>query len=137
CMPARGNEKPDAGGSVEAVQGRFATPVPGVAGLDELNTFFLKCCEAERRRTVHSLSGPFVIDDRFAEDRAAAGPLPAHRFDPCVIRRAVAVDKYQTVAYDTNRYSVPRRFAFQAVPVNGDVDLVVVCAGGQVLAHRA
>ncbi len=39
-MPARGNEKPDAEGTVKAVQRRFATPVPRVADLDELNTFF-------------------------------------------------------------------------------------------------
>ena len=31
CMPARGNEKPDAEGTVKAVQKRFATPVPRVA----------------------------------------------------------------------------------------------------------
>ena len=31
CMPARGNEKPDAEGTVKAVQRRFATPVPRVA----------------------------------------------------------------------------------------------------------
>ena len=48
CMPARGNEKPDAEGTVKAVQRRFATPVPRVADLDELNTFFRKRCEAER-----------------------------------------------------------------------------------------
>jgi transposase len=134
CMPARGNEKPDAESTVKAVQRRFATPVPRVTGLDELNTFFRKCCVAERERTVQSLFGPFVIRDRFDEDRAAAGPLPTHRFDPCVIRQAVAVDKYQTVAYDTNRYSVPRPFAFQTVAVKGYVDRVVVVAGGQVVA---
>ena len=33
CMPARGNEKPDAEGTVKAVQKRFATPVPRVADL--------------------------------------------------------------------------------------------------------
>ena len=37
CMPARGNEKPDAESTVKAVQRRFATPVPRVADLDELN----------------------------------------------------------------------------------------------------
>src|SRR4051812_46106461 len=136
CMPARGNEKPDAESTVKAVQKRFATPVPGVAGLDELNMLFRKHCEAERRRTVHSLLGPFVIGDRFAEDRAAAGPLPAHRFDPCVIHQAVAVDKYQTVAYDTNRYSVPRPFAFQAVTVKGYVDRVVIVSRGQAVARH-
>jgi len=30
CMPARGNEKPDAEGAVKAVQRQFATPVPRV-----------------------------------------------------------------------------------------------------------
>jgi transposase len=136
CMPARGNEKPDAESTVKAVQRRFATPVPRVANLNELNTFFYKRCEAERQRTVQSLLGPFVIQDRFAEDRAAAGPLPAHRFDPCVIRQAVAVDKYQTVAYDTNRYSVPRPFAFQAVTVKGYVDQVVIVSRGQAVARH-
>ena len=80
---------------------------------------------------MQSLFGPFMIADRLAEDLAAAWPLPAHRFDPCVIRPAVAVDKYQTVAFDTNRYSVPRPFAFQTVTVKGYVDRVVIVAEGR------
>ena len=134
CMPARGNEKPDAEGTVKAVQKRFATPVPRVTDLDELNTFFRKRCEAERDRVVQSLSGPFTIKDRLAEDLAAAMPLPGHRFDPCVIKPAVAVDKYQSVAFDCNRYSVPRRYAFEMVTVKGYVDRVVIVAKGQVVA---
>ena len=137
CMPARGNEKPDAEGTVKAVQKRFATPVPRVADLDELNTFFRKCCEAERDRVVQSLSGPFTIKDRLAEDLAAAASLPKHRFDPCVIKPAVAVDKYQSVAFDCNRYSVPRRYAFEMVTVKGYVDRVVIVAKGQVVAGHA
>jgi transposase len=136
CMPARGNEKPDAEGAVKAVQRRFATPVPRVASLDELNMHLLKCCEAERERVVQSLLGPFTIRDRRAADLAAAAPLPAHRFDPCVIHPAVAVDKYQTVAFDTNRYSVPRPFAFQMVTVKGSVDRVVIVAQGQPVASH-
>jgi transposase len=134
CMPARGNEKPDAEGTVKAVQRRFATPVPRVANLDELNTFLCNRCEAERERVVHSLFGPFTIKDRLVEDLAAATPLPAHRFDPCVVRPAGVVDKYQTVAFDNNRYSVPRAFAFQMVTVKGYVDRVVIVAAGQVVA---
>jgi hypothetical protein len=136
CMPARGNEKPDAESTVKAVQRRFATPVPRITSLDELNTLFRKRCEAERERTVQSLFGPFVIKDRFVEQRAAAGPLPTHRFDPCVIHQAVAVDKYQTVAYDTNRYSVPRPLAFQTVTVKGYVDRVVIVSRGQTVARH-
>jgi hypothetical protein len=74
---------------------------------------------AERQRIVHSLSGPFLIQDRLAEDVAAATPMPTRRFDPCVLRPAVALDKYQTVVFDSNRYSVQRALAFQMVTVKG------------------
>jgi transposase len=134
CMPARGQEKPDAEGTVKAVQRRFATPVPRVANLDELNTFFRARCQAEHQRIVQSLFGPFTIADRLAEDLAAARLLPQHRFDSCVIRPAVLVDKYQTVAFDSNRYSVPRPFAFQMVTVKGYVDHVAIVAEGGVVA---
>ena len=98
---------------------------------------FPAACEAEQQRTVQSNFGPFEIGTRFAEEQAAAAPLPKHRFDPCVIRPAAAVDKYQTVAFDRNRYSVPRPFAFQMVTVKGYVDRVVIVAGGQVVATHA
>src|SRR5271157_5875072 len=123
CMPARGNEKPDAEGTVKAVQRRFATPVPRVADLDELNMYFRNRCEAEHERTVQSTFGPFQIGSRFAEEKVAAATLPKYRFDPCVIRPAVPVDKYQTVAFDC-----------QMVTVKGHVDQVVIVAGGQVIA---
>jgi transposase len=134
CMPARGNEKPDAESTVKAVQRRFATPVPRVANLQELNAFFRTRCEAERERVVQSLFGPFTIKDRLGEDLAAAAPLPEHRFDPCVFRPAVVVDKYQTVAFDCNRYSAPRPFAFQTVAIKGYVDRVVIVAEGREIA---
>ena len=134
CMPARGNEKPDAESTVKAVQRRFATPVPRMTDLDELNRHFRQRCQAERERTVQSLSGPFVIGTRFAEEQVAAAPLPDRRFDTCVIRPAASVDKYQTVAFDRNRYSVPRPFAFQLVTVKCYVDRIVIVAGGQVVA---
>ena len=134
CMPARGNEKPDAEGTVKAVQKRFATPVPRVNDLDELNTLFRKRCEAERDRVVQSLFGPFTIKDRLAEDLAAASLVPGYRFDPCVVKPGVGVDKYQSVAFDGNRYSVPRPFAFRMVTVKGYVAKVVVVADGQVVA---
>jgi hypothetical protein len=68
-----------------------------------LNMVFRNRCEAERDRVVHSLLGPFTIKDRLAGDLAAAALLPAHRFDPCVVRPGVVADKYRTVAFDNNR----------------------------------
>jgi transposase len=136
CLPAHGNEKPDAESMVKAVQRRFATPVPRVADLDELNRVFRRLCLAEQARTVESMSGPFRIGDRFAEELAVAGGLPKRSFDPCVEHPAVSVDKYQLVIFDRNRYSVPKPYAFQAVTVKGYVDRVVAVAGGRVIASH-
>jgi transposase len=135
CLPAQAHEKPDVESGVRAVQRRFATPVPHVADLTELNEHMRTRCLDERRRTVRSASGAFTIGDRFAEEVAAAARLPQRAFDPCIERQAVA-DKYQTVAFDTNRYSVPRPWAFRSVTVKGYVDRVVVTAGGQVVAEH-
>ena len=137
CLPARGNEKPDAESTVKAVQRRFATPVPRVTDVDELNTLFRQRCQAERERIVQALFGPFKIAARFAEEEAAAAPLPEPQFDACVIRSSAPVDKYQTVAFDCNRYSVPRPFVDQLVTVKGYVDRVVIVAAGQVIATHA
>jgi len=135
CLPARAHEKPDVESGVRAVRRRFATPVPRVAGLPELNEHMKARCLDELRRTVRSASGAFVIGDRFAEEVAAAARLPQWAFDPCVERPAVA-DKYQTVAFDANRYSVPRPWAFRPVTVKGYVDRVAVVAGGRVVAEH-
>src|SRR5262249_50082436 len=50
--------------------------------------------------------------------------------------QAAQVDKYQTVRFDNNRYSVPRGCAYQSVTVKGYVDRVEVTAGGQVVARH-
>ena len=69
------------------------------------------------------------MEIRFERDRLAALTPPVHPFDPCVILPG-AVDKYQTVAFDGNRYSVPRRWAFRDVTVKGYVDRVDIVAEG-------
>ena len=47
------------------------------------------------------------------------------------------VDKYQTVRFDRNRYSVPRTCAFRTVTVKGYIDRVEVVERGQVVARHA
>jgi transposase len=134
CMAARGNEKPRTENRVYDLQRRWATPVPEVEDFDDLNAHLLRCCLAEWTRTVAGQSE--TIGERFERDRAHALALPAHRFDPC-IQRPGKVNKYQTVAFDCNRYSVPRRWAYETVMVKAYVDMVAVVAGGQEVArHR-
>jgi transposase len=133
CMPARGNEKPYAETRVRVLQRQWATPVPRCADLGALNGYLRQRCADEAGRTVSGYDAS--IGQRFAQDVAASRPLPPHPFDPCVTR-AVQVDKYQTVRFDHNRYSVPRACAYRAVTVKGYVDRVEVVDGGQVVARH-
>jgi transposase len=133
CMPARGNEKPHVETRVRVLQRRWATPVPRCADLDALNVYLRQCCLDELGRTVAGYQE--AIGVRFARDRAHALPLPAHRFDACVSQPA-QVDKYQTVRFDCNRYSVPRHCAFRTVTVKGYIDRIEVVESGQVVARH-
>jgi transposase len=133
CMPARGNEKPRVENRVKNLQRRWATPVPRMKDLAELNCYLRRCCLQDRDRVVSGKEG--TIGQRFETERAAALPIPSRSFDACVAQPG-KVDKYQTVAYDRNRYSVPRRFAFQTVTVKGYVNRIDIVAGGEVVARH-
>jgi transposase len=134
CMPAKGNEKPYAETRVRVLQKQWATPVPQAADLTALNLVLRDRCLGEASRSVDGRTE--TIGQRFLRDRAEALPLPAYPFDAC-ITQAAQVDKYQTVHFDKNRYSVPRPCAYQAVTVKGYVDSVAVVADGQVVAQHA
>ena len=80
---------------------------------------------------MQSLFGPFT-DQGPARRGPRRGVAPA-RASVRPLRDPIPpspVDKYQTVAFDGNRYSVPRAFAFQMVTVKGYVDRVVIVAEG-------
>lgn len=133
CMPARGQEKSDVERTVFALERRFATPVPSVRDVDELNRHLLSCCLKERQRTVRGRSQ--TIGQMFEHERRHAIDLPKHPFDAAVqhIRQA---DKYQTVLFEEVRYSVPRQVAFEPVTVKAYVDRVVLVHKGQVVASH-
>jgi hypothetical protein len=62
--------------------------------------------------------------------------VPSHPFDAYVLQPG-QVDKYQTVRFDGNSYSVPRRYAFRPVTIKGYVDRVAVVADGHEIAAHA
>ena len=133
CMPKTPTEKPRVEKRVQDLQRQWATPVPRVQDLGELNLHLHRQCLESRRRTCSD--NALSVGERFEQDRAAALPLPpaSHRFDPCVIQPG-QVDKYQTVRFDRNSYSVPRRWAFRPVSVKGYVDRVEVVGEGATIA---
>ncbi len=133
CLPARGNEKPHVENRVKFLQRNWATPVPQVADLDELNAHLRTCLERDAQRTTSGQQE--TIGARFALEKPLAVPLPQRAFDAAVCEPR-KVDKYQTVAWDKNRYSVPRSFAFQTVTVKAYVDRLEVVTDGQVIARH-
>lgn len=133
CMPASGWEKPHVENRVYDLQRRWATPVPKVRDHDQLNAHLQRCCLAELDRTVAGQSE--TIGERFEREKAAALPLPAYGFDPCVTAPA-KVDHYQRVQFDKARYSVPRN-SEAVVTVKAYPDHVEIISRGQVVArHR-
>lgn len=133
CLVRRPQEKPRVEGRVRHLQRDWATPVPVVKDLAELNAHLLGCCRAERDRIQAGQTE--TIGQRFARDTDHALSLPPYPFDPCIAQPA-KVDKYQTVRFDGNSYSVPRRYAFRTVTVKGYVNEVVIVVGDQVVARH-
>jgi transposase len=134
CMPARGNEKPRVENRVKDLERRLATPVPRAENLDRLNDYLVQCCRRDFDR--QATKRQETIGQRFQQDLARSLALPDRPFDPCIQQSAKA-DKYQTVAFDKNRYSVPHSFAFRTVGVKGYVDRVELTDGGKTIAsHR-
>jgi transposase len=131
CLPATATEKPRVENRVFDLQRQWATPVPRVADLAELNASLRRCCLAARTRTCGDQIE--TVGVRFEQDRRAGQPLPERPFDACVVQPG-QVDKYQTVRFDGNSYSVSRRWAFRPVSVKGYVDRVAVVAEGQTVA---
>jgi len=134
CMPAKGQEKPDAERSVYALQRRFGTPVPAVADDAELNGYLSAFCQTEMDRTVAGQQN--TIGQNFALEKPQGLVLPRHGFDACIPRAAV-VDKYQTVRVEGCRYSVPREVAFRPVTVKLYPQRIEVVREGRVVASHA
>ena len=131
CMVRQPQEKPRVEGRVRHLQRDWATPVPKVQDLDELNRHLRECCLRDRER--RQAGQTETIGQRFAREIAQALPLPDQRFDACITQPA-KVNKYQMARFDNNRYSVPRSAAFQAVTVKAYIDRIDIVLGSQVIA---
>lgn len=108
AAPAKGNEK----GGVEGVHGyiedNFFRPIPSFADLEELNASLARFCATnlDRKHSAHQET----IGERFAREQPALLALPTVLPRACIMRYA-RVNKFAEVAFESNLYSVPTRFA--------------------------
>jgi len=106
AAPGKGNEKGGVEGLHGWVEDTFFRPMPDYANLEDLNVALLELCA----RRLDGRVGGQSVAERLELERAVLRPLPAVLPSTCV-RENVRVNKFAEVAYKTNRYSVPTRYA--------------------------
>ncbi|MGC8485385.1 MAG: IS21 family transposase [Candidatus Baltobacteraceae bacterium] len=108
AAPRRGNEKGGVEGLHGFIEDNVFRPLPSFVDLDELNEALLQFSRKNLERR-HGASRE-LIAQRFA--RETLRPLPDMLPEPCVHHYA-RINKFAEITVQSNRYSVPTRFAYR------------------------
>ncbi len=133
CNPASGNEKGLVEGLVGYSRRNTCVPVPRVDTVEDLNRLFLEKCQ---QYLTHQIRGKEAsVGDMYIEEKTRLYPLPGYPFDPC--RRICGrVDRFCTVRFDTNNYSVPAAYCGREVAVKASPETVSIYFEGQCIAQH-
>lgn len=136
CTPGKdgAHEKGGVESSVGFSRRNWLVPIPRVATLEELNDYALQQCIADGERVVAGQKR--TIDQAFAEEKAALLQLPPMRFDTGVRKSGSVVDSYQTIAFDSNRYSVPTKYIGKPLWFKSFWNKVQIGSGAEVVAEH-
>jgi hypothetical protein len=134
AAPGKGNEK----GGVEGVHGyiedNFFRPTPTYDDLASLNAALLAFCERDMLRTQAGQTE--TIGARFAHEAPLLGALPEVLPRTCVVE-PVRINKFAECTYETNRYSVPTRYAHRDAFLEVYEERLRIIVGAEVVAeHR-
>jgi transposase len=108
AAPAKGNEKGGVEGFNGFLEDNMFRPTPECENLEEFNLALEHFCKRDeaRQSSVHRET----IGERFARELPKLRPLPAALPAACV-RRIARINKFAEAMCDTNRYSVPSKWA--------------------------
>lgn len=134
CNPASGNEKGLVEGLVGYIRRNVCVPIPKVDTIEELNRMFREKCQ---QYLSHQIRGKeSSVGKMLMQERDKLYPLPRYPFDPCK-RVTGRVDRFCTVRFDTNNYSVPAAYCGKEVSVRASLETVSFYFGGQCISrHR-
>ena len=134
CNPASGNEKGLVEGLVGYIRRNVCVPVPKVGSIEELNSILLEKC---KNYLSHHIRGKDKnVGAMLKEEKLSLFPLPGYPFDPCK-RSEGRVDRFSTVRYDTNNYSVPIAYCGRQVSVKaGPEDISIYYEGQCIAGHK-
>jgi hypothetical protein len=135
CTP--GIEGAHEKGGIEGEVGRFRrrhlTPVPKMAGYDELNSYLRACCIKDLNRTIEAKDASVGHD--YEIERSFLKPLPQERFEVAEVSRPV-VDSKCRIRVRTNRYSVPASLVAATVTARVTPLEVEISYQGRVVARH-
>ena len=134
CTPASGWEKGQVENQVGNVREWLFTPLARFASFADLNAWLTTRCQ-ELAQRMHPTQSQRTIAACYADEQPLLRPVSAH-FDGYV-EKMMRASSTCLVKVDRNKYSVPARFAGQAVSVRTTANLVRVVAQGEVIAAHA
>ena len=133
CNPASGHEKGLVEGLVGYSRRNTCVPVPRVDTMEELNRKFREKCQ---KYLSHQIRGKEAsVGSMFAREKAQLYPLSGYPFDPCK-RASGRVDRFCTVRFDTNNYSVPAAYCGREVAIKAGPETVSIYYEGQCIAQH-
>ena len=134
CNPASGNEKGLVEGLVGYIRRNVCVPIPKVETMDDLNQMFREKCRKYLSHQIRGKDAP--VGELLAREQEKLYPLPGYPFDPC--KRATGrVDRFCTVRFDTNNYSVPAAYCGKEVSIKAAPETVSIYWEGACIAqHR-
>ena len=134
CQVGRPNEKGHVETLVNYSRRNFMVPVPKVETIEELNTYFEECCQADLKRKLRGKEKS--KGELLQEERLEMLPLPRERFAAHRIEK-VSASSLSLARFDSNDYSVPTKYAHHPVTAIGMVDEVRLVVDSHLVAsHR-
>lgn len=133
CTPASGWEKGQVENQVQDLRRQLFTPKLCFEDLETLNAWLFLRCNALGSRA-HPEQKDQTVDAVFALERAELRPVGLG-FDGYV-EKAVRVRSTCLVQYDSNRYSVPARYAGCHISLRAYANRIVLVADQKIIAEH-
>lgn len=133
CNPASGNEKGLVEGLVGYIRRNACVPIPRVKTMEDLNRMLRNKCQ---EYLSHQIRGKEAsVGSMLAYEKRTLYSLPGYPFDPCK-RSTGRVDRFSTVRFDTNNYSVPTAYCGRVVSIKAGPETVSIYFDGLCIAQH-
>lgn len=121
CNIASGNEKGHVERSVEFVRRKAFAPKDSFTSLEEANRYLKETCNRLNGNRTYNGEIPMEV---FQEEKKHLGPkMP--KFESCIAQE-VRVDKYASVVFSQNHYSVPDDLVGKIVLLKAYTDKIII-----------